>query len=53
MKYQSLMVYIDLGQCNESALRIACDLAIDLNRKSSVPQRAFHTYRFISATQAR
>lgn len=27
MKYQSLMVYLDLGQCNESALRIACDLA--------------------------
>ncbi len=27
MKYQSLMVYLDLGQSNESALRIACDLA--------------------------
>ena len=27
MKYQSLMVYLDLGQCNESALRVACDLA--------------------------
>ena len=27
MRYQSLMVYLDLGQCNESALRIACDLA--------------------------
>jgi len=27
VKYQSLMVYLDLGQSNESALRIACDLA--------------------------
>lgn len=27
MKYHSLMVYLDLEQCNESALRIACDLA--------------------------
>ena len=27
MKYQSLMVYLDLGQCNGSALRITCDLA--------------------------
>jgi nucleotide-binding universal stress UspA family protein len=27
VKYRSLMVYLDLGQSNESALRIACDLA--------------------------
>jgi nucleotide-binding universal stress UspA family protein len=27
VKYQSLLVYLDLGQSNESALRIACDLA--------------------------
>lgn len=27
MQYRSLMVYLDLGQSNESALRIACDLA--------------------------
>ena len=27
MKYQSLVVCLDLGQCNKSALRVACDLA--------------------------
>jgi hypothetical protein len=27
VKYQSLLVYLDLGQCSDSALRVACDLA--------------------------
>ena len=34
MKYQSLMVYLDLGQCNESALRIAMKSRLDASLMS-------------------